>query len=120
MKNKIKKEMPREKLADYLEQLATALRKGSFETGDHRWLIPQKLQAKISHKEKRGRIDTNAIDKSILHRFMLMIPMNPSPQAEWHFWFGQCRPNKRSVGVSVADFKNQKCHPFKNEDFHQF
>lgn len=58
MKNKIKKEMPREELADYLEQLATALRKGSFETGDYRWLIPQKLQAKISHKEKRGRIDT--------------------------------------------------------------
>jgi len=58
MKNKIKKEMQRQELADYLEQLATALRKGSFETGEHCWSIPDKLPAKISHKEKKGRIDT--------------------------------------------------------------
>ena len=58
MQNKIKKEMQRQELADYLEQLATALRKGSFETGGHCWSIPDKLQAKISHKEKKGRIDT--------------------------------------------------------------
>jgi len=50
--------MPREELADYLEQLATALRKGNFESEDRCWLIPDKLQAKISHKEKKGRIDT--------------------------------------------------------------
>jgi len=58
MKNKIKKEMQRQELADYLEQLAEALRKGDFETGEHRWSIPDTLQAKISHKEKKGRIDT--------------------------------------------------------------
>ena len=58
MKNKIKKEMQRQELADYLEQLAAALRKGEFETAAHRWSIPDKLQAKISHKEKKGRIDT--------------------------------------------------------------
>jgi XXXCH domain-containing protein len=58
MKNKIKKEMQRQELADYLEQLATALRQGNFETAEHRWSIPDKLQAKISHKEKKGRIDT--------------------------------------------------------------
>ena len=37
MKNKIKKEMQRQELADYLEQLAAALRKGKFETAAHRW-----------------------------------------------------------------------------------
>lgn len=58
MKHKIKQEMRRQELADYLEQLATALRKGEFETAEHRWSIPDKLQAKISHKEKKGRIDT--------------------------------------------------------------
>ena len=58
MKNKIKKEMQRQELADYLEHLVKALREGSFETGEHRWSIPEKLQAKISHKEKKGRIDT--------------------------------------------------------------
>ena len=50
--------MQRQELADYLEQLAAALRKGEFETAAHRWSIPDKLQAKISHKEKKGRIDT--------------------------------------------------------------
>jgi XXXCH domain-containing protein len=58
MKYKIKKELQRQELADYLEQLAEALRKGDFETGAHRWSIPDTLQAKISHKEKKGRIDT--------------------------------------------------------------
>ena len=50
--------MQRQELADYLEQLATALRKGSFETGEQCWSIPDKLPAKISHKEKKGRIET--------------------------------------------------------------
>jgi XXXCH domain-containing protein len=58
MKNKIKREMQRQELAEYLEQLAAALRKGEFETAAHRWSIPDKLQAKISHTEKKGRIDT--------------------------------------------------------------
>ena len=58
MKNKIKKEMQRQELADYLEHLVKALREGSFQTGELRWSIPDKLQAKISHKEKKGRIDT--------------------------------------------------------------
>ena len=50
--------MQRQELADYLEEMATALRKGEFEAAAHRWSIPDKLQAKISHKEKKGRIDT--------------------------------------------------------------
>ena len=58
MKNKIKKEMQRQELADYLEQLATAMRNGEFETAEHRWSVPDKLHAKISHKEKKGRINT--------------------------------------------------------------
>ena len=58
MKNKIKKEMQRQELADYLEQLAAALRKGEFETAAHRWSNPDKLQAKNIHKEKKCRIDT--------------------------------------------------------------
>lgn len=50
--------MQRQELADYLEVLAKALRKGSVEAGKRRWSIPDKLQTKISHKEKKGRIDT--------------------------------------------------------------
>jgi len=57
MTDKIKKEMQRQELAEYLERLARQLRRGSFESGDRRWSIPDKLQAKISHKEKKGRFD---------------------------------------------------------------
>ena len=53
--------MPREELADYLEQLATALRKGNFQTGNHRWRIPDRLQAKISHKQIKSPIHFSAI-----------------------------------------------------------
>jgi XXXCH domain-containing protein len=58
MKNKLKKEMQRQELADYLERVAAQLRGGNFEAGGRRWSVPDKLQAKISHKEKKGRIDT--------------------------------------------------------------
>jgi XXXCH domain-containing protein len=58
MKNKIKKEMQRQELAEHLEQLAATLRSGKFATGGHSWSIPDKIPAKICHKEKKGRIDT--------------------------------------------------------------
>jgi XXXCH domain-containing protein len=57
LKTKIKKEMQRQKLAEYLEGLAAQLRAGKLEADGRRWSVPDKLQAKISHKEEKGRID---------------------------------------------------------------
>ncbi|UCF91949.1 MAG: GAK system XXXCH domain-containing protein [Desulfobacterales bacterium] len=58
MKDKIKRELSRRELADYLEELAAQLRHGTFEAYGRRWSIPDKLEAKIRFKEKRGHFDT--------------------------------------------------------------
>ena len=47
MENKIKKEMQRQELADYLEQMATALRKGNFETGRYSEPFHEKAKSRV-------------------------------------------------------------------------
>ena len=81
MKNKLKKEMQRQELADVLEQLAAALRKGAFETGGQRWSIPDKLEAKIRHREKKGRIDTK-----IKWRWSTLAEYDPAAREEVIAW----------------------------------
>lgn len=57
MKNKIERGFSREELADYLENLAQQLRRGSFEVeGTHRG-VPAQLLTKIELKEKKGCIN---------------------------------------------------------------
>ena len=58
MKNKIEKAFKRLELADYLEKIAGELRKGTLETEGRQWSIPESIDAKIKHKEKKGRIET--------------------------------------------------------------
>jgi amphi-Trp domain-containing protein len=58
MKNKIEKAFKRLELADYLEKIAGELRKGTIETEGRQWSIPESIDAKIKHKEKKGRIET--------------------------------------------------------------
>ena len=58
MKTRISKELNREELAEVLEELASALRNGTFELDDGRWPVPAALDVKLKHKEKKGRIKT--------------------------------------------------------------
>ena len=58
MKNKIEKAFNRLELADYLEKIAGELRSGTLEADDRQWSIPESIDAKIKHKEKKGRIET--------------------------------------------------------------
>jgi XXXCH domain-containing protein len=58
MKNKIEKKFNRLELADYLEKIADELRSGTIETDGRQWSIPESIQAKVKHKEKKGRIET--------------------------------------------------------------
>jgi len=58
MKNKIEKEFTRAELADYLQKLAEQLRSGGIESDGRNWSVPDQLTAKITHKEKKGRIET--------------------------------------------------------------
>lgn len=58
MKEKIEKEFSRLELAKYLEQLAGQIRTDSVDAVGRKWSIPEKFQAKVSHKEKKGRFET--------------------------------------------------------------
>ena len=58
MKNKIKKEFNRLELADHLENIARQLRDGTFNVEGGQWSVPETFEAKIKHKEKKGRIET--------------------------------------------------------------
>ena len=55
MKTKIEKELSPAELAACLEQIAAQLKSGSFDIGGRRWSVPGRLDAKIKHREKKGR-----------------------------------------------------------------
>lgn len=55
MKKKIEKEVRPEEMADYLKEIAEQLKSGELEVNGRRWSVPEKLDAKIKHQEKKGR-----------------------------------------------------------------
>lgn len=87
--------MQRQELAGYLEHLATALRTGKFETGDHSWSIPDVLQAKISHKEKKGRIDCK-----IKWRWSTLEQYEPDARQEVVAWKKSWKALKKQLSQS--------------------
>ena len=58
MKSKIEKKFNRLELADYLEKIAGELRLGTVAAEGRQWSIPEEIEAKVKHKEKKGRIET--------------------------------------------------------------
>ena len=50
------REISREELADYLEDLARGLRRGTVEIEGRAWTIPEKVAAELGVKEKKGRL----------------------------------------------------------------
>ncbi len=97
MKNKIKKEFNRLELADYLEQIAAQLRSGLFETEGRQWTIPEKFNAKIKHKEKKGRIQTK-----LKWRWSTLQDYDPAAREEITRWQDSFKTIKKRM---AADFK---------------
>ncbi len=58
MKSTIEKKFNRLELADYLEKFAGELRSGTISAAGRQWSIPEIIEAKVKHKEKKGRIET--------------------------------------------------------------
>lgn len=81
MKNKIEKEFNRLELADYLENLARHLRNGKFEAGGRQWSVPDAFEAKIKHREKKGRIETK-----LKWRWSTLDDYEPSAREEVTRW----------------------------------
>lgn len=57
MEDKIEREFLRQELADYLEDLARQLRRGSVQVQGTQRGVPEKLDTKIEVKEKKGRVN---------------------------------------------------------------
>jgi XXXCH domain-containing protein len=81
MKTKIEKEFNRLELADYLESLARHLRSGTFEAEGRQWSVPDAVEAKIKHKEKKGRIETK-----LKWRWSTLADYEPSAREEVTRW----------------------------------
>ena len=56
MAEKMENTMSRQNLADYLEDLARGLRQGQLEVEGASWSVPEDVEAKLSLKEKKGRL----------------------------------------------------------------
>lgn len=81
MKSKIEKEFNRIELADYLEKIARQLRSGTFEAEGSRWSVPEAFEARIKHKEKKGRIETK-----LKWRWSTLADYEPSDREEVTRW----------------------------------
>jgi XXXCH domain-containing protein len=57
MEDKVKRSFQRQELADYLENLAQQLRRGSFEVEGKPWGVPELLDTKIDIQEKKGCVN---------------------------------------------------------------
>ena len=57
MEDKIERVLPRQELADFLENLAQQLRCGSFEVEGKPWGVPERLDTKIEIQEKKGCVN---------------------------------------------------------------
>jgi len=56
MKKKIEKKFNRLELSDYLEKMAGQIRSGTIDADGRTWSIPELIETRIKHKEKKGRI----------------------------------------------------------------
>ena len=81
MKSKVEKEFNRIDLADYLERIARQLRSGTFEAEGSRWSVPEAFEARIKHKEKKGRIETK-----LKWRWSTLADYEPSKREEVTRW----------------------------------
>ena len=56
MGEKVEQRLTRQKLADYLENLARGLRQGRMQVKGDTWTVPEEVEAMLELKEKKGRL----------------------------------------------------------------
>lgn len=96
MKNKIEKEFNRLELADHLEKIAGQLRSGIFETEGRQWSIPEKFDAEIKHKEKKGRIETK-----LKWRWSTLHDYEPTAREEITRWQDSFKTIKKRMATKL-------------------
>jgi XXXCH domain-containing protein len=97
MKIKIEKKFNRLELADYLEKIAGELRSGTIEAGGRRWSIPESIQVRVKHKEKKGRIETK-----LKWRWSTLNDYEPAARQEVTHWQDTFKALKKRM---AAEYK---------------
>ena len=97
MKNKIEKKFNRLELADYLEKIAGELRSGTLEADGRQWSIPESIDAKIKHREKKGRIETK-----LKWRWSTLSDYDPADREEVTRWQDTFKALKKRM---AAEYK---------------
>jgi XXXCH domain-containing protein len=102
MKNIIEKEFNRMELADYLEKIARQLRSGTFNTEGKQWSVPETFDARIKHKEKKGRIETK-----LKWRWSTLIDYEPSAREEVARWQESFKSIKKRLAKEFKALQNE-------------
>jgi XXXCH domain-containing protein len=102
MKNKIEKEFNRMELADYLEKIAQQLRSGTFDTEGKQWSVPETFEARIKHKEKKGRIETK-----LKWRWSTLADYEPSAREEVTRWQDSFKTIKKRLAKEFKALQNE-------------
>lgn len=101
MKSKVEKEFNRIELADYLEKIAQHLRSGKFEAEGRQWSVPETVEARIKHKEKKGRIETK-----LKWRWSTLADYDPSAREEVARWQESFKTIKKRLAKEFKALQN--------------
>jgi XXXCH domain-containing protein len=101
MKSKVEKEFNRMELADYLEKIAQQLRSGKFEAEGRQWSVPETFEARIKHKEKKGRIETK-----LKWRWSTLADYDPSAREEVARWQESFKTIKKRLAKEFKALQN--------------
>ena len=102
MKSTIKKEFNRLELADHLEKIARQLRSGTFDSGDRQWSVPETVEARIKHKEKKGRIETK-----LKWRWSTLADYDPLARDEVTRWQESFKTIKKRLAKEFKALQNE-------------
>ena len=89
-------------LADYLEKIAQQLRSGKFETEGRQWSVPETFEARIKHKEKKGRIETK-----LKWRWSTLADYDPSAREEVARWQESFKTIKKCLSKEFKALQNE-------------
>jgi XXXCH domain-containing protein len=89
-------------LADHLEKIARRLRSGTFDTEGQQCPVPEVLEAKIKHKEKKGRIETK-----LKWRWSTLADYEPAARQEVTRWQESFKTLKKSLAKEFKALQNE-------------
>ena len=89
-------------LADYLEKIAQQLRSGTFDTEGKQWSVPETFEARIKHKEKKGRIETK-----LKWRWSTLADYEPSAREEVTRWQDSFKTIKKRLAKEFKALQNE-------------